>query len=345
MNNIVKRAVSLGLVGALSVSTITVPVKAEETAPAYDSVEGQATVEAIADAIEHMDSGADFAAWGASQLFKELFKNSPMPGTKSEAEQIQEILSHIKTIEGQLSVIENEVKDTPAAVLINEYRVLDQDGDTADILEELQNCDNNSKTAADKENFRKKLFLYQMTGTNEGSEIQDLVDYEYDKFYEKYKAYVLGTFTNVSAQDMTMIEMYDLMLRHSKKWYNSYCPQKVGFQNYVMGKYYTVAALEKLSLLARAQTYEKSHLSGEAVAIRQRIKSINKDMDEARKLFKKCKAFQPEENKRYYMYPGNEMVIYATAKEQIIPKESRSDILLMQQLPQIRNCWQDIMLY
>lgn len=332
MRRLMKKIISVVLAVAMIGSMGSVAVKADTTddlmagvdAFSDEAVESQKTVDAISDVIEHLDDPKSLISWGAGQLFKEMFKNNPMPGQKSEAEQISELLSKMDAALGQLDVIANEIAGTTMVTEINQYKLLDRgDYATKEYIKLFNDIDNDNEnlSSEQKEAERMKILLYTMTGENEGSTIQDNTNGAYDQKYDAFASFAGTKFLTVDNEELYMIEMYDRLLRINVKWYNNYYKAKIGFQNYFIGKYMSVAMLEKMSLLARAQQYEKEHPNKTARMLRAKMADIDEDVKAIQKVYGDNKAFEPDTAKRYYMYPGNEKTLWANAKEQIIPTE------------------------
>ena len=292
-----------------------------------DAVKSQEVVNTIADAVEHMADPEEFLAWTASEIIKELFKSNPMPGSKSEIEEIEEILSKVDTINSKLGLLSEKINQQETAQVINEFKQFDNSNNVSVMVKVLSDIDKDTTITADeKAAERKKLLLYDITNTKEGSAIQDeLYSTAFDGIYDQYKAFLSTKYINADNDSMYIIAMYDKMLRTTEKWYHKYYKDKIAFQNYLVGKYMTVATVEKLSLTARVQEYEKNGTDTKARVLREKLAQIDKDVSDIQNIYKDNLAFEPDSDKRYYMYPGHGMVIYATAKEQIIPNEPHRD--------------------
>lgn len=154
-----------------------------------------------------------------------------------------------------------------------------------------------------------------------------------DQVYNKYSAFVLTKYFDADATQWYMIEMYERLLRDNLKWYHKYYENKIGFQDYLMGKYFTVAMLEKMSLNARIEDSKQvDPETGKIIVdayLTSRLDIVNKEIVIAEEIFKNHMAFEPDENLRYYMYPGHELILYATAKEQYIPSEPDRNVGLL----------------
>lgn len=328
MKKSLRQVVALICIASLMVIYPALPVKAEMTqseiaaAVSGTDTDSQKIVDALSGAIEHMGDPKEFAAWSASKFFEEMFKQDPLPGKKSEAEQINEILNCLTTINAMLGSIKDDIANSNTITLINNFAAFDGSNDTQTYISALNSIDQFNNINEEKLEARKKVFLYSLTGQPVGSEIADaLYSNQYDGVYDTYKAFALTQFTSASNQQMYIVELYDKMLRTNVKWYHQYYKQKIYFQNYIYGKYLTVAMLEKNSLAARIVEYEKVHGVGEAYVLRAKYLLIHDDVQNLKRIYEKNKAAEPNPNQRIYNYPGNEMIIGATAKEQIIPCE------------------------
>lgn len=288
-----------------------------------EAVKSQEVVNTIAEAVEHMADPEEFITWTVSELIKALFKENPMPGTKSEIEEIEEILNKVDTIDSKLDLLSEKINQQETAHIINEFKQFDNSNNAQGMVEVLSSIDKDNSLSADEKGAERiKLLLYKVTNTPEGSAVQDeLYSTAFDGVYDQYKAFVSTKYINADNESMYIIEMYDRLLRTTDKWYQQYYQDKIVFQNYLVGKYMTVATMEKLSLTARIQEYEKSNTDSKARVLREKLSQIDKDVEAIQTIFMNNLAFTPDSNKRYYMYPGHELVIYAKAKEQVIPNE------------------------
>lgn len=346
MRKVLKRFWSFCLAGAMIICGNNKLVSADEIISsepvtynlADEAVDSQEIIDTIGEGIEHIGSPEEFGAWAASELFKEIFKSKSPSKQQIEAEQIQQLLNEVNEALAKLDNISQEIANSASVQLINEFKVFDSADNTKVYTETLADIDKGNMTAEAKSISRKKVMIYSLTGTSEGSSVQDeLYLSAYDGTYDKYKAFVLTPFETVNNEQMYITEMYDKLLRINKKWYHQYYKDKIAFQNYFYGKFYTVSILEKLSLIARIQAYEAEHKGESALILRNKLSDLANDVNQVMKLSAASKAFTPDPNKRYYMYPGNELTIWATAKEQVIPNEPRTDKGIQSELAYLKE--------
>lgn len=363
MKRLIKTILSMMLVFALVFSTLLVlPQKTDKVYAETNqfgvvkgtAIDDQDIYDSLMDLIDHCDSPEDFACWAAKCLLAGALRCDDDPNYQSVDEKLDNIIHNQEAILQSINSLDEKIVKSN---ILDNMKSLLQDGwdgtlETACLsFDKLDKQFQNATTEEEKQDIiqqRKFDLMFGLLAKEPDSEIINGIDEKgFDAHTYLYGSYLTQNYAVVygSGSD-TLYGMYNRLLKYNYKWEHHAYDIRTSFQNACLGKYLTMVSLDRASLAARIEAYEKGYTDSKgtfhpghdtdthketADMLRTRLEQLNDQVKAVKELERKNLVKERPDNVRYYQYPDHEMLIYQKAKQVYIPtepsKESPGDLI------------------
>lgn len=302
-----------------------------------DPAKEQEYMNTIAEGIEHMSDPAEFAAWAAAGLFKQIFGIDENDQSDNILHSLDALMDQITAIQAQMQKVDDHVIKSEIATELNTYfRDNFWDDSIQNYYNTLRGIEQKTDlTDQERYNKRMQALIFDFTGNMTGEVYGGLCDLD-------LKTNVLGNYMTqglsvaYQSEKANLLDMYHYFCKLSYHWEHNAYNDWITFQNEAFSMYMMAATIDRLSLQARIQKLKDE--KKEADTLETQLASIKDTMEKVGTIFEDRQVTIRPDNVRYYQYPGHEMLLYTKAKQQIVPEEPNKDIgLTIGNLPKLKG--------
>lgn len=309
--------------------------------PAADSLSEVEEQKLIQTAMEAIDNGIDpasWAKWGVKKLILATLGADDDPNAQSIDDKLDTILKNQNELAIKIGQIDEKVVKGDVIKNLNDFMKLDWNGEVKTYYGALGQIDSDlaaGKLTEDQAaTKRQAILVYTMNNTSPtGAPSGALSDF--DKNAYLYGSYLLESM-NVLYGNGTddLFGMYHQLLKYRYHWEHHAYEEWAGFQNYALGKYVSVNALNRLSLMARIQAIDEWNTAHPdqkvySTVLEERFKQVGQQVEEMKQLTEDSQVVKRADDVRYYQYPGHEMLLYTKVNVQPNPEEPNRKVSML----------------
>ena len=268
--------------------------------------------------------------WGVEEILGWLFGGET---TSEEEKLLKELMDQIKDLSDAIHKVQEELNLQSLITPLNDMDKFISNKLPGYLYQGLIDIDNDKTLSEDEKRANRLSLLTDSIGAVNPANI----DTNFDNFARSFANMMLDKHRVVldgESKQLMIYQVYYEYLRRTYKWEHQAWDNWVAFQCRAVAMAVQVLTIERFSLQARLELIRennkdphKPRIAPEGVE--EAIKDIQKLLNKLRETYGKNNDWIPKalagEDERYYWVPGHEVLLYATANTQSIPKEDRQD--------------------
>ena len=298
---------------------------------ALSEVEQQAIVQTAMEAIGNGIDPASWAKWGAKKLITAMMgMEDADPNAQDVNAKLDQVIAQQEELARRIAQIDGRIVQADVIKNLNDFMKLDWNGEAQNYHRALRSIDQDLEkgtiSEADAVAKRKAVLVYTINNTPQpGAPSGALSDF--DKNAYTYGSYLLQPMNVLfGSGTANLFEMNHQLMKYKHHWEHQAYEEWASFQNYAIGRYLSVSALNRLSLMARIQAIDEWNAAHpdqtvDDSVLQERFKMLDEQIEQVKQLFEESKVVERADNVRYYQYPGHELLVYTQASKQNVPIE------------------------
>lgn len=314
---------------------------------ALSEVEQQAIVQTAMEAIGNGIDPASWAKWGAKKLITAMMgMEDADPNAQDVNAKLDQVIAQQEELARRIAQIDGRIVQADVIKNLNDFMKLDWNGEAQNYHRALRSIDQDLEkgtiSEADAVAKRKAVLVYTINNTPQpGAPSGALSDF--DKNAYTYGSYLLQPMNVLfGSGTANLFEMNHQLMKYKYHWEHQAYEEWASFQNYAIGRYLSVSALNRLSLMARIQAISEWNAAHpdqkvDDSVLKERFKMLDEQIEQVKDLTANSKVTKRADNVRYYQYPGHELLVYTQANKQTVPVEPNEKVGIVELADHFRN--------
>ncbi|MBR5407241.1 MAG: Ig-like domain-containing protein [Lachnospiraceae bacterium] len=289
-----------------------------------DLLAAQEALRQLGGLIETGGNPAEVAGWVISEAIPDLlslaFGSKGQPTTQDIMNKLDEVVKNQDEMMGKLANLDKVLHAEELAGQLNTFAKIDPGNG----YRTLRNIDNNKDLSAkDKADRRNKALIYDMVETNnEQTKYVSGAECNMDKNVYALGEMLTGPIHMSSMDSENLFEVIHMWCKYKYHWEHQAYDEWLAMRNAVYARYATMSTVDYMSLCSRIEYLSANNLTYDTLET-ARI-DLKDQMAKVKKAYDDSAVSIRDDSVRFYQYPKHELLLYKTAKKQVIPQEART---------------------